>query len=121
MAKLHAQELRRTLQDVLHDHRQCCQDATKTLLRQPHGLYSFVVSTTVIGEPPDHARDFYQWIMTTTTTDEGSKTKLLTGLENSVFGLGNSQAYPQHFNVKGKSLDEPIRNGSETRLGSSIR
>jgi sulfite reductase alpha subunit-like flavoprotein len=84
-AELNAQELQRTLQDELHDHDQdsvpvittCqyCQEPrtrmqTKIFLRQPHGLYIFVVSTTGIGEPPDHARDFYQWIMTTTTIDE---------------------------------------------------
>jgi flavodoxin len=127
-AKLFAQELQRTLQDELcHDKnhvpvivscQRCCQDAIKTFVKPPTSgtMFIFIVSTfTGVGEPRDHARDFYQWIMTTTTTNttdeenySNNNHNILTGLEYSVFGLGNSQAYPQHFNVMGITLDERL-------------
>jgi sulfite reductase alpha subunit-like flavoprotein len=65
-AKFYAHELQRTLQDELHLGHipvmitcQCCRDAAKNLLEQkPFGLFIFVVATTGVGEPPDHAREF---------------------------------------------------------------
>ena len=72
-------------------------------------LHVFLTATAGVGEPTDNARQFYDWLM---AQDDG---KVLKGLPYTVFGLGNSVAHPNHYNVVGKTVDEKLHTLGATR------
>ena len=66
----------------------------------PGHLHLLLTSCTGAGEPPDHSREFYNWIM------KNPDTKPLSGdISYAVFGLGNEACHPNNYNVIGKQLD----------------
>ena len=85
------------------------------LLQEPKkeaALHVFLTATAGVGEPTDNARQFYEWLM---AQDDSGDDKILEGLPYTVFGLGNSIAHPNHYNVMGKTVDEKLHNLGATR------
>jgi NADPH-ferrihemoprotein reductase len=72
-------------------------------------LNIILVSVSGVGEPPDNARPFYEWLMTT-------KQPISSGVRYSVFGLGNSVAHPKNYNVIGKKIDAKLEELGASRL-----
>jgi NADPH-ferrihemoprotein reductase len=70
---------------------------------QKDALNVILVSVTGVGEPPDNAREFYEHIM---SQDDGQQ--LSPDIQYTVFGLGNSIAHPNHYNVIGKNIDSKL-------------
>jgi len=64
-------------------------------------LYLFLVSTTGVGEPPDHARGVFQTLTQSHETADN--------FNFSVFGLGNQKAHPNHYNTVAKTLDTSLQ------------
>lgn len=71
----------------------------ETVLRKD-ALHVILVSVTGVGEPPDNARQFYKWLMETNEPLD---------MQYTLFGLGNSVAHPNHFNVIGKKIDSKLQ------------
>eukprot|EP00540_Astrosyne_radiata_P017133 CAMPEP_0116826404 /NCGR_PEP_ID=MMETSP0418-20121206/2509_1 /TAXON_ID=1158023 /ORGANISM="Astrosyne radiata, Strain 13vi08-1A" /LENGTH=639 /DNA_ID=CAMNT_0004455033 /DNA_START=436 /DNA_END=2354 /DNA_ORIENTATION=- len=69
---------------------------------EDNAIHIFLVSVTGVGEPPDNARHFYEWLMTKSSGEIGPKS------DYAVFGLGNKVAHPNHFNVIGKNIDKKL-------------
>ncbi|KAG7347640.1 RNA methylase [Nitzschia inconspicua] len=116
-AKLFAQELQQTLQDELHTVTSVsCQSCNDAQLQPGSALHLFLTSTTGVGQPPDNAKEFYERIMAmiNSSSSSASSSRPLSKLEYAVFGLGNSEAHPQHFNAMAKSLDARL-----SELGAS--
>ena len=63
-------------------------------------IHVILVSVTGVGEPPDNARKFYDWLM---------KRDLPLNLKYTLFGLGNSIAHPKHYNTIAKSMDSKLQ------------
>lgn len=82
-------------------------DSLDTVLKED-SLNVILVSVTGVGEPPDNGRDFYEYVMS-----EDSGLKLSPNIHYTVFGLGNSVAHPNHYNVIGKNIDSKL-----TELGA---
>jgi NADPH-ferrihemoprotein reductase len=61
----------------------------------------FTVSTQGEGEPPENAKKFYQYLISSERTATDMK-----GLKYSVFGLGNKQY--QYYNAMGKRFNQEI-------------
>lgn len=59
----------------------------------------FITSVTGVGEPPENARDFYNWL----STDDAN---LGGDVRYAVFGCGNLVAHPNNYNVIGKHIDQ---------------
>ena len=70
---------------------------------EKHTLCIFVISTYTDGMPPDSAAWFFQYI-TESSTDCRVPKHLLTGLQYTIFGLGNS-CYGTEFNAVCISFD----------------
>jgi NADPH-ferrihemoprotein reductase len=71
-------------------------------------IYVILASTTGIGELPEHARTFYEWLeeqppVTTATNTPAAR------IRYAVFGLGNSKAHPNHYNTVAKTLDSRLQ------------
>jgi len=64
-------------------------------------LNIIIISVTGVGEPPDNARDFYEYIM-------ANNEQLSPDIHYTIFGLGNSIAHPNHYNVIGKNIDSKL-------------
>jgi sulfite reductase alpha subunit-like flavoprotein len=75
----------------------------KDVLKPGEALHVFLASTAGVGEAPDNGRDFFEWIMNA-KDDEIAWEKL----EYCCFGLGNSKAHPNHFNVVSRGLDKQL-------------
>lgn len=74
----------------------------------PAPVYVILASTTGVGESPDHARPFYEWLLQQpplTAAANGHS----TGVRYAVFGLGNSKAHPNHFNTVAKTMDSRLQ------------
>ncbi|KAI2501510.1 FAD-binding domain-containing protein [Fragilaria crotonensis] len=63
-------------------------------------IHVILVSVTGVGEPPDNARIFYDWLMTRDSP---------MNLKYTLFGLGNSIAHPKHYNVIAKNMDSKLQ------------
>ncbi|CAJ1954095.1 unnamed protein product [Cylindrotheca closterium] len=69
----------------------------------------FLVSCTGVGEVPSNGRAFFEWVMASSKSDGDSATPNDWNQVNyAVFGLGNQQAHPNHYNVIGKKLDAQL-------------
>ena len=64
---------------------------------EKHTLCIFIISTYADGMPPDSATWFFQYI-TESSNDCRVPKHLLTGLQYTIFGLGNS-SYGTEFNA----------------------
>jgi NADPH-ferrihemoprotein reductase len=62
-----------------------------------------VCATYGEGEPPDNAKDFYEWVM----EEEREIEDMLDAVNYTVFGLGN-RTY-EHYNVMGRRLDRRLK------------
>ena len=87
------------------------EDTPTNLLQPGEALYVFLASVTGVGEPPDNAREFYQWMM-----DLPSSDPVLKDLDYTVFGLGNQKAHPNHYNVIGKGIDAKLQELGANRI-----
>jgi NADPH-ferrihemoprotein reductase len=90
-------------------------DTNELLLLQgehPHAtpvpVYVILASTTGVGEPPDHARPFYEWLEKQPPLTAAASAHA-AGIRYAVFGLGNSKAHPNHYNTVAKTLDSRLR------------
>jgi len=81
---------------------------------EKHTLCIFVISTYTDGMPPDSAAWFFQYI-TESSTDCRVPKHLLTGLQYTIFGLGNS-CYGTEFNAVAKCLDRGLQKLSGKRI-----
>ena len=59
----------------------------------------FITSVTGVGEPPENARDFYNWL-------HADDAKIGDDVRYAVFGCGNLVAHPNNYNVIGKYIDQ---------------
>lgn len=77
----------------------------------PNSINVILTSVAGVGEPPDNARAFYEWLM----SDEANGDDW-DAVEYCCFGLGNLKAHPNHFNVIGKSIDARLQELGATRI-----
>ena len=87
------------------------EDKMKEIKTQSRFLI-VIISTYTEGTPPESAKWFYTWL-SDMAGDFRVSHNLLSGLEHSVFGLGNS-LYSDHYNSVGKDVDSFL-----TQLGSA--
>jgi NADPH-ferrihemoprotein reductase len=117
-ARIFAMQLSEALEAVAPDIEVTIQglheDSPTSLLQPGRNLHVLLASTSGVGQPPDNARDFYDWL--TTQADQADTAKLLQGVDFCVFGLGNQKAHPNHFNVIGKGLDEKLSKLGANRI-----
>ena len=73
-----------------------------------NALNILVVSVTGVGEPPENTREFYNYLMNDPTLPES--------LDYAVFGLGNSKAHPNQYNVIAKAIDKKLEENGGNRL-----
>jgi NADPH-ferrihemoprotein reductase len=74
----------------------------------PTPIYVILASTTGVGEPPGHARTFYEWLEQQPPLATAANTPA-AGIRYAVFGLGNSKAHPNHYNTVAKTLDSRLQ------------
>jgi len=73
-------------------------------------VHIFLTATAGVGEPPDNARQFYEWLMNQSSSNDFEK------VQYTVFGLGNQKAHPNHYNVVGKALDAKLNELGANRI-----
>jgi NADPH-ferrihemoprotein reductase len=79
----------------------------------PTSIHVILTSVAGVGEPPDNARAFYEWLM----SDQAEKCNMdWNSIQYTVFGLGNKKAHPNHFNVIGKSIDNRLQELGAVRV-----
>jgi NADPH-ferrihemoprotein reductase len=74
----------------------------------PTPVFVILASTTGAGEPPDHARHFYDWLQEQPPLTAATNAHA-AGIRFAVFGLGNSKAHPNHYNTVAKTLDSRLQ------------
>lgn len=90
------------------------EDAPQNILQPGKAFHVLLAATAGVGEPPDNARNFSEWL--TSQTEENASSQSLEGLDFCVFALGNQKAHPNHYNVFGKGLDKKLEALGATRL-----
>jgi NADPH-ferrihemoprotein reductase len=74
----------------------------------PAPVYIMLASTTGVGEAPQHAGPFYEWLEEQRPLTAAAYTHA-SGIRYAVFGLGNSKAHPNHYNTVAKTLDSRLQ------------
>jgi NADPH-ferrihemoprotein reductase len=91
-------------------------------LQPGKALHVFLISVAGVGEPPNNARDFYNWLMDETShikvNSQAPKSddNVFSSLQYTVFGLGNQKAHPNHYNVIGKNVDKRLEELGARRM-----
>ena len=80
-------------------------------MMKPNALNALLMSVAGVGEPPDNARKFYEWLMS-----PAAATQDWSLIDYTVFGLGNQKAHPNHFNVIGKAVDARLQELGANRV-----
>jgi len=112
-AMLFSQELEEALGDELGKEctilswKEAGENSPQEVLTPGEALHVFLTSVSGVGEPPDNGREFFQWIMEQEPVGGGGVS--WNEVEYTVFGLGNSKAHPNHYNVIGKALDAKLK------------
>lgn len=63
-----------------------------------------LTSVSGAGRAPVNAEEFYDWL----TTDADTESQNWSAMHYAVFGLGNQIAFPDTYNVIGKSIDRQL-------------
>jgi sulfite reductase alpha subunit-like flavoprotein len=102
-AQIFAMQLMEALEDrgVEDVHMMGLDESPPEQIMQENALNIFVVSVTGTGEPPSNTRAFFESLMNNHIT-------LPRSLDFAIFGLGNSLAHKNHFNVIGKAIDSKL-------------
>lgn len=77
----------------------------------PNAINVILTSVAGVGEPPDNARAFYEWLM----SDDAFSHDDWNSIQYTIFGLGNLKAHPNHYNVIGKQMDARLQELGATR------
>eukprot|EP00978_Attheya_sp_CCMP212_P025963 scaffold84604_cov47-Attheya_sp.AAC.4 len=72
------------------------------VVKEQDAIHVFLLSVAGVGEPTDNARTFYDWLMTDPSDLDWTQRNF------AIFGLGNSKAHANQFNVIGKSVDNRL-------------
>lgn len=83
-------------------------------LKPGKALHVFLISVAGVGEPPNNARAFYDWLMKQKGISDDDIP--FSALQYAVFGLGNQKAHPNHYNVIGKNIDKRLEELGAHRL-----
>ena len=82
----------------------------------PNAINIILMSVAGVGEPPDNARAFYEWLMSNDDDDALHSQEAFKSVEYTIFGLGNQKAHPNHFNVIAKNVDARLQELGATRI-----
>ena len=87
----------------LIDANDCKVDDLISKCSAPNTLAALIMASYGEGEPTDNAKAFFEEINSAT-----SKSKF-SACNYAIFGLGNSQCFPDRYNIVARKLDERLK------------